>query len=101
MSLPSWPKRESLDTASIDAWPQEIAYERAMKEAYAARLRLAVEALKIAEQARSEVRHAKEVGPNWYTRGERGMHAQVLMWDGKAGEAVAKALAAIGEVPQG
>lgn len=89
--MPEWPKPSAFNL------PRD--YERACADYWEARCRVAVEALETAAQARSEVRHAKEVGPNWYTRGERGMHAQVLMWDGKAGEAAAKALSAIGPLP--
>ena len=95
-SMLPWPDEPYL-TAPRMQW---LDYERARVEAALSRLRIAVEALKVVEQARLEVRHAKEVGPGWYTRGEHGMHRQVLMWDGKAGEAAAKALAEIGEIPQ-
>ena len=51
--------------------------------------------LKIMEQALMEVRHAQEVGANWYTRGESGLYQQVSMWVRKGFTAVNAARAAL------
>lgn len=71
MSLPSWPE-SAAEHSGYGGCAECEAYERSMKEAYAARLRLAVEALQM-------------------YRDEFGVSRDV------AGQA----LAAIGEVPQG
>lgn len=52
--------------------------------------------LKDIEQALLEVRHAQEVGANWYTRGASGLYQQVAMWVGK-GFAALDALRATGD----
>jgi hypothetical protein len=47
------------------------------------------EALATIEQALRELMHCIEVGPRWFTRGERGMHAHSAAWMDKAAEAMA------------
>lgn len=49
-------------------------------------------ALKVAKQALAEFSHAQECGPEWYTRGESGMYAQVRLWMRRGHEAISKAL---------
>lgn len=49
-------------------------------------------ALKVAQQSLIVFRHAQEVGPSWYTRGEAGMYGQVSLWLRLGLEAVRSAL---------
>lgn len=48
------------------------------------------EALRVANQALLEVRHAQECGPEWYTRGASGLRSQVAMWVRRGLDAIAK-----------
>jgi hypothetical protein len=57
-------------------------------ESAEASLRIAREALKICKQALAEVRHAQEVGANWYTKTDVGLYMQVSMWVKKGLEAI-------------
>jgi len=50
-----------------------------------------LEALKTAHQALLEVRHAQQVGPEWYTRGAGGLFQQVRMWVDRGLDAINKA----------
>lgn len=45
-------------------------------------------ALKVCSQALLEIAHAQEVGPWWFTKGERGLYNQVAMWVRKGREAI-------------
>lgn len=38
-------------------------------------------------QAVRELRHAHDVGPEWYTNGQQGMWAQIKLWTSKATDA--------------
>lgn len=49
------------------------------------------EALKTAQQALLEVRHAQSVGCEWYTKGHSGLYQQVEMWSRRGLEAIKKA----------
>lgn len=49
-----------------------------------------LQAIETIEQALLEIKHAREVGPGWYTRGAAGRYAQVSMWVHKAHEALEK-----------
>ena len=40
------------------------------------------------QQAFMEFAHAQESGPDWYTRGESGLRAQVRLWIGKGATAI-------------
>jgi hypothetical protein len=50
------------------------------------------EALKVAQQALLEVRHAQDAGPSWYTKGGAGLYMQVHVWLRKGLQAVTRAL---------
>ena len=54
--------------------------------------RVVDEAMKVAQQALMEVAHAQSAGPQWYSRGESGLRAQVDMWVRKGLTALQAAL---------
>ena len=54
----------------------------------AARIKELEAAIDVLRQAVLEVRHAQNSGPNWYTKGSKGLYMQVSMWLNKADEAL-------------
>ena len=59
-----------------------------------AAMKLALEALKTAQQGVLEMNHAY-FNPNWFTKGEKCATQQFMLWRGKATEAITPAIAAI------
>jgi len=42
-------------------------------------------------QALREVKHAQTCGPQWYTKGDKGLYMQVSMWVNRGFDAVKRA----------
>lgn len=86
----SWESYEAAQERKAEMQPVEttalvsVKDEREIEELRAA--------LKVAKQALAEFSHAQECGPEWYTRGESGMYAQVRLWMRRGHEAISKAL---------
>lgn len=81
---PIWGRLEALLHADETPALIPVKDEREIEELRAA--------LKVARQALMEFSHAQECGPQWYTRGESGMYAQVRLWMRRGHEAISKAL---------
>lgn len=75
----------------LPMWPEAAERLRSIVAQWAAgQSQSVLDQLKTIEQTLMEVRHAQEVGADWYTQGRVGLYGQVAMWVRKGFEAINK-----------
>lgn len=97
-------EREAALFARMDAWGADLNFGLHddmlflrrrildMRAAHDARVGELLEALKVTRQALLEVGHARDVGPEWFTKGQSAHLAHIRHWFEKGCKAAAAAL---------